>query len=127
VKAMPTRWRTVCEDQLGDAEQRVAQAEHRLGTGGGPALQAAYQAVVAAASVRVWLTDPPWQRMLDAGEMQRRAQAEFPSLFAALAALDVKQALTSAWTPEAAAPYVAEARHYVADTKELFAEWRVQE
>lgn len=116
---IPTRWRTLYEDQLGDAEQKLGHAEGQLRDGeGGRALQSAYQAVVGAASVRVWLEAPPWRQTLSADEMQRRAQAELPNLFAALAALDLKDVLTSPWTADAAAPYVSEARAFVAATTE---------
>ena len=121
---IPTRWKTLFEDQLADAEQRIASAETHLGTDeGAKALQAAYQAVVAAASVRVWLVDHPWERALPTDEMQRRVQAEFPGLFAALASLNIQEALTSAWSAEAAAPYVAESKGYVAETRAEFTAW----
>lgn len=121
---IPTRWKTLFEEQLGDAAQRVAGAEANLGTDeGAKALQGAYQAVVAAASVRVWLADHPWERPLPSDEMQRRVQAEFPGLFAALAALNIQEALTSAWSAESAAPYVAEAKAYLAETQMEFTAW----
>lgn len=123
--SIPTRWRTAIEDQLTDAAQRVRQAEEQLAADqdGARALQAAYQAVVAAASVRVWAADAPWNHPLAADEMQRRIQGEFPNHFSALAALDVGQALTSGWSTEAATPYVAEASAFVRDTAQQIAEW----
>jgi hypothetical protein len=121
---IPTRWRTLFEEQLADAGRRLDQAELLLRAGdGGRALQGAYQAVVAAAGVRVWMTDHPWKRPLPPQELQRRAQLEFPNLFAALAALDVQQILTSPWTTGSAAPYVAEARAFVLETTERFHQW----
>ncbi|MDH3496650.1 MAG: hypothetical protein OER21_07800 [Gemmatimonadota bacterium] len=121
---IPTRWRTLFEDQLADAGQKLDLAERQLRDGeGGRALQGAYQAVVGAASVRVWLGDPPWRQTLSADEMQRRAQAEFPNLFAALAALDLTDVLTSPWTAAAAAPYVSESRAFVAETSERLHQW----
>lgn len=115
---IPTRWRTTFQEQLADARQRVETAEQRLKAGdGGRALQAAYPAVVAAATVRVWLTDPPWQRTLPANEMQRRVREAFPSRFSALAVLDLRDVLTSPWTADAAEPYVDEARAFVEQTQ----------
>jgi hypothetical protein len=121
---IPTRWRTLFEEQLADAGRRLGQAEQQLhGGDGGRALQGAYQAVVAAASVRVWMEDRPWERTLPTPEMQRRAQAEFPNLFAALVSLDLQQVLTSPWTVGSAAPYVAEARAFVLEARERFDRW----
>jgi hypothetical protein len=121
---IPTRWRTVLEEQLADADARLAHAERHLRDGdGGRALQSAYQAVVAAASVRVWMEDHPWQHTLPPQEMQRRAQVEFPNMFAALVSLDLQQVLTSPWTANSAAPYVAEARGFVSATTEAFHRW----
>ncbi len=121
---IPTRWRIPLEEQLIDADRRLEQAEQHLRSGeGGRALQGGYQAVVAAASVRVWMADYPSDRKLPPQEMQRRAQAELPSLFAALASLNLPQALTSPWTASSAAPYVAEARAFVTDTMDRFRRW----
>jgi hypothetical protein len=121
---IPTRWRTLFEEQLADAGQRLDQADLQLAGGeGGRALQGAYQACVAAASVRVWLQDHPWKTPLVAEEMQRRVQAAFPNLFAALVSLDLKDVLTSPWAPDAAAPYVKEARVFVTATTEQFRQW----
>jgi hypothetical protein len=69
------------------------------------------------------MADHPWQHTLPSPEMQRRAQAEFPNLFAALASLDLHQVLTSPWTAGAAAPYVAEARAFATETTERFRRW----
>jgi hypothetical protein len=114
---IPTRWRARLEDQLADAQERVARADEQLRAGeGGRALQAAYQAVVSAATLRVWLAEHPWQVTLAPEEMQQRVQAAFPNLFTALASLDLKDVLTSPWTAEAAGSYVAEAHAYVAAT-----------
>jgi hypothetical protein len=121
---IPTRWRTLFEDHLADADRRLDQAEALLRDGeGGRALQGAYQAAVAAAGVRVWMTDHPWKRPLAPQELQRRAQMELPNLFSALTALDVQQVLTSPWTPGSAAPYVAEARAFVLETTERLHQW----
>jgi hypothetical protein len=121
---IPTRWRTLFEEQLADAGQRLDQADAQLAGGeGGRALQGAYQATVAAASVRVWLEDHPWKSMLPPSEMQRRVQAAFPNLFAALVSLDLKDVLTSPWAPDAAAPYVKEARIFVSATAEQLKKW----
>jgi hypothetical protein len=121
---IPTRWRTLFEEQLADADQRLDQADQQLAGGeGGRALQGAYQATVAAASVRVWLADHPWETALPPGEMQRRVQAAFPNLFAALASLDLKDVLTSPWAADAAAPYVKEARVFVNATNEQLRQW----
>lgn len=124
---IPTRWRTLFEEQLTDAAQRLDQAERQLAEGeGGRALQGAYQATVAAGSIRVWLVNHPWRGALPADEMQRRVQAEFPNLFAALAALDLKDVLTSPWAADAAAPYVKEARRFLDDTQERLRQWLVE-
>lgn len=121
---VPTRWRTLFEDQVADAEQRLTQAREHLDTGdGGRALQAAYQAVVAAATVRVWLDEPPWETAFPQAEFQRRATDRFPNQFAALATLDLQDVLTSAWTTEAAGPYVTEADAFVRETKEQLTAW----
>jgi hypothetical protein len=121
---IPTRWRTLFEEQLADANRRLGHAAQQLQTGeGGRALQGAYQAVVAAASVRVWIADYPWERTVPPQEMQRRAQAEFPNRFAALATLDLSQVLTSPWTASSAEPYVAEARAFVTETTERLRRW----
>lgn len=114
MNGIPTRWRTTFREQLADARQRLETAEQQLkGGNGGRALQAAYPAVVAAATIRVWLTDPPWQRALQANEMQRRVREAFPNRFGALAVLDLRDVLTSPWTVDAAGPYVGEARSFV--------------
>jgi len=121
---IPTRWRLLLEEQLVDADRRLDQAEQHLQAGeGGRALQGAYQAVVAAASVRVWMADYPSDRKLLPREMQRRAQAELPNRYAALATLDLPQVLTSPWTASSAAPYVTEARAFVTETMERFRRW----
>jgi hypothetical protein len=121
---IPTRWRTLFEEQIADAGQRLDQADLQLAGGeGGRALQGAYQATVAAASVRVWLTEPPWKSAVPADEMQRRVQAQFPNLFAALASLDLKDVLTSPWASDAAAPYVKEARVFVSATADHLRKW----
>lgn len=112
---IPTRWRMRLDDQLADAEERLARArDHLGGDDGARALQAAYQAVVSAATLRVWLAAPAWEVAVDPQTMRHDVQAAFPNLFAALAALDLRDALTSAWTTDAAEPYVAEAGDFVA-------------
>lgn len=117
MSTIPTRWRNTFREQLADACQRVNTAEQQLkGGNGGRALQAAYPAVVAAATVRVWLVDPPWQRALQASEMQRRVREAFPNRFGALAVLDLRDVLMSPWTVDAAGPYVGEARSFVDQT-----------
>jgi hypothetical protein len=111
---IPTRWRARLGDQLADAQERVGHAEEHLGREeGNRALQAAYQAVVAAATLDVWIGAEVWAAPLAPESMPARVQEAFPNLFAALAALDLPQALTSAWTTAAAQPYVVEARAYV--------------
>ena len=124
---VPTRWRTTLEDQLRTAEERVALAEGHLESGdGGRALQEAYPAVVAAATVRTWLTSPPWIQPLAPDELQRRVRQAFPHLFSALASLDLKHALTSPWQADAAKPYVREARMFLGETKEQLESWLAQ-
>jgi hypothetical protein len=121
---VPTRWRTTLEDQLADARRRLETAQQQLAAGdGGRALQAAYPAVVAAATVRVWFESPPWQRSIPADEMQRRVREAFPGRFAALAILDIRDVLTSPWTAEAARPYVEEAAAFVTETEHMLTTW----
>jgi hypothetical protein len=124
---IPTRWRTTFEEQLDDATRRVQVAKGHLDQKeGGRALQAAYPAVVAAATVRVWLEHPPWSRPLQAGDMQRRTRESFPGLFAAIASLDLKDVLNSPWQPEAVRPYVEEAQLFISETRKRFAAWLEQ-
>ncbi|HXV86547.1 MAG TPA: hypothetical protein VD793_07600 [Gemmatimonadales bacterium] len=121
---VPTRWRTTFEDQLADARRRLESADQQLKAGdGGRALQAAYPAVVSAATVRVWFDFPPWQQALPPKEMQRRVREAFPGRFSALAVLDLRDVLTSPWTADAAGPYVAEARTFLTETEGLLEQW----
>jgi len=125
--AVPTRWKTTLEEQVTDARRRLDTAERQLKDGdGGRALQAAYPGVVAAATVRVWLAEPPWQRVTAPAEMQRRVREAFPGRFGALAALDLRDVLTSPWTTEAAEPYVKEARAFVEETATQLESWLAQ-
>lgn len=125
---LPTRWRTAIEDQLNNAEQRVARAERYLTDGdGGRAMQEVYPAVVAAATVRVWQADPPWERPMTPDEMQRRVRDAFPNLFAALAELDVQQVLTSPWRARDAAQYVQETRDFLQETQTRATAWLAQD
>jgi hypothetical protein len=118
---IPTRWRTTFEEQLDDAERRLELAINFLKQSeGGRALQAAYPAVVAAATVRVWLEHPPWSRPLPATELQRRARESFPNLFAAIASLDLKDVLNSPWQTEAVRPYLEEAQTFVRETRKRY-------
>jgi hypothetical protein len=124
MSVIPTRWKTTFHEQLDDASRRIETAERQLAAGdGGRALQATYPAVVAAATVRVWLDAPPWERPLPPHEMQAKVRGAFPSRFAALAVLDLRDVLTSPWTAEAAGPYVDEARAFVQQTQEQVATW----
>jgi len=121
---VPTRWRTALDDQIADARRRLEGAERQLKDGdGGRALQAAYPAVVAAATVRVWLADPPWQGGMAPNEMQRRVREALPGRFGALAVLDLRDVLTSPWTADAVEPYVAEARTFVQETAVQLESW----
>lgn len=114
---IPTRWRVRLEDQLRDARDRLARAIAHLGDDDGSrSLQAAYQAAVSAATLRVWLRARVWEAPFEAAELPARVQEHLPNLFAALAALDLQHALTSPWTVDAARPYVLEAESLVADT-----------
>ncbi|MBI2614207.1 MAG: hypothetical protein HYW52_00695, partial [Gemmatimonadetes bacterium] len=112
------------EDQISDARRRVEAAERQLQDGdGGRALQAAYPAVVAAATVRVWLAEPPWHRGMAPNDMQRKVRDAFPGRFGALAVLDLRDVLTSPWTTDAAEPYVLEARAFVQETTAQLESW----
>ncbi len=119
---IPTRWRTTFEEQLNDATRRLQLAVRFLEqSDGGRALQAAYPAVVAAATVRVWLEHPPWSKPLPASELQRRTRESFPGRFAAIASMDLKDVLNSPWQPAAVRPYLEEAQTFVRETRERFA------
>jgi hypothetical protein len=121
---IPTRWRMRVEDQLAQATGRIASAEAQLARADGPgALQSAYQAVVEAATLRVWHETPPWGATLSPDEMRQRVRDAFPSLFTALVELDLASVLTSPWTADAASPYVVEARAYVADVATELRPW----
>ena len=117
--AVPTRWRTTFVEQLADAARRVEAAEGQLAKGEGQrALQDLYPAVVAAATVRVWLEHPPWVRQLSTQDLQRKTREAFPSLFSAMASLDMKDVLNSPWTADSVRPYLAETQSFVHESKE---------
>ena len=119
--AVPTRWRTTFEEQIADALRRLESAESQLARGEGQrALQDAYPAIVAAATVRVWLTHPPWVRALSGADLQRKAREAFPSRFAAMATLDMKDVLNSPWPVESVRPYLVEAQEFVRQIREQF-------
>ena len=121
---IPTRWRSLFDDQLADAARRVDGAQkYRAAEEGSRAIQAAYQAVVAAASIRVWMIDHPWVTTLPASEMQRRAAAEFPAHYAALATMNLSAMLTGFWSADSARSYVEEADTFVRETQERFDAW----
>lgn len=124
---VPTRWRTAIEDQLKDAQQRVDRAQRHLTDGdGGRAMQEAYPAVVAAATIRVWHEMPPWQDPVAPDVMQRRVRDAFPNLFAALAEMDLQEVLTSPWQANDAAAYVKEAQEYLDETQRQVNTWLEQ-
>lgn len=119
--AVPTRWRTTFEEQLADAQRRVESAEaHLQQSEGQRALQELYPAIVAAATVRVWLQHPPWVRQISTQELQRKTREAFPGLFAGMASLDMRDVLNSPWPADAVKPYLAEARAFLRRTKEQF-------
>ena len=125
--AVPTRWKTTLQEQVSDARRRLEAAERQLKEGdGGRALQAAYPGVVAAATVRVWLAEPPWQRPIAPAEMQRRVREAVPGRFGALMVLDLRDVLTSPWTTDAAEPYLKEARAFVEETVTQLESWLAQ-
>ncbi len=122
--SVPTRWRSAVRDQLDNALQRVARAEQYLeGGDGGRAMQETYPAVIAGATIRVWLDLPPWLQVLSTDEMRRQIQQRLPSLFAAVTEIDVQQVLTSPWRVADARPYVKEATAYVQETEAQVAAW----
>ena len=122
--SVPTRWRSAVRDQLDNALQRVARAEEYLEAGhGGRAMQETYPAVIAGATIRVWLDLPPWLQVLSADEMRRQIQERLPSLFAAITEIDVQQVLTSPWRVTDARPYVREATAYVQQTEVQVTAW----
>ena len=117
--AVPTRWRTTFEEQLADAQRRVESAETQLAGGHGQrALQDLYPAIVAAATVRVWLQHPPWVRQISTQELQRKTREAFPGLFSGMASLDMKDVLNSPWPADAVKPYLAEAQTFLREIKE---------
>ncbi len=121
---IPTRWGMRMADQLSQATSRITSAEAQLARADGAgALQSAYQAVVEAATLRVWHATPTWGTTLSPDEMRQRVRDAFPSLFAALGELDIASALTSPWTVDAASPYVVEARAYIADVAAELRPW----
>lgn len=125
---VPTRWRTTFEDQLTDAAQRADSAGAHAARGEGQrTLQEAYPAGVAAATVRVWLEHPPWTTPLAPADLQRRTREAFPTLFATIASLELKDALNSPWQIDAVRPYLAEARTFVAGVRERLAQWLAQD
>ncbi|MGD2136305.1 MAG: hypothetical protein PVF27_09095 [Gemmatimonadales bacterium] len=124
---VPTRWRTSVTEQLDLAKERTARAERHLVDGdGGRALQEAYPAAVAAATVQVWLETKPWGTPLGTDDLQRRVRSGLPSLFAALVEQDLQQVLTSTWRPDDAEPYVRETREFVAATEQRVESWLEQ-
>lgn len=121
---IPTRWRTLIDEQLEDAVHRLQEARKHLASGDGArAMQGAYQATVTAASIRVWMQKHPWDTTLPADEMQRRAVAEFPTGFASMATLDLPSLLRGFWSPDAALPYVSETEAFVQATRDQFDSW----
>ena len=125
---VPTRWLSLFQDQLQTADERAQLAQQYLEKDDGTrALQQAYPAVSSAATVRVWIAAPPWLHPLGAQGLQQHVRDALPSLFAALAEMDVQQALTSPWQASDAAPYVSEAVEYVTHTRERYEQWLREE
>ena len=117
--SVPTRWRTTFEEQVADAQRRVDSAEAQLAQSEGQrALQDLYPAIVAAATVRVWLEHPPWVRQLSTQDLLKKTREAFPGLFSAMASMDMKDVLNSPWPADAVRPYLAEARTFVLKTRE---------
>jgi len=115
---IPTRWQIRLDAQLADAAERLARAiAHLDDDDGSRSLQSAYQAVVSAATLHVWLTARVWETPLPSSELPPRVQDTFPNLFAALGALDIQQALTAPWRVDAARPYVMEAESFINATE----------
>jgi hypothetical protein len=122
--AIPTRWRTALQDQLQSALERSTAARRHLdGEDGSAAMQEAYPAAVAGATVRAWQDARPWEQSLSADEMHRKIYQHLPTLFAALIKGDVQRALTSPWRVEDAQSYVEEVEAFVGDTKRLIGQW----
>ena len=125
---IPTRWKTLFDEQLTDALRRIEEARGHLESNeGSRAMQGAYQAVVTAAGVRVWMVEHPWETTVPAAEMQRKATEAFPSQFAALASLDLASSITGFWSSDAARPYVDEADGFIRDTRQRFDAWIVED
>ncbi|MDH3455231.1 MAG: hypothetical protein OER90_00190 [Gemmatimonadota bacterium] len=122
--AIPTRWRTALHDQLQSALERSATARrHLVAEDGSAAIQEAYPAAIAGATIRAWQDARPWEQSLSAAEMHRRICHQLPSLFATLTKGDVQRALTSPWRVEEARSYVEEVEKFVGDTKRLVEHW----
>lgn len=122
--AIPTRWRTALHDQLQSALERSATARRHLEVAdGSAAMQEAYPAAIAGATIRAWQDARPWEQSVSDDEMHRRICQQLPSLFATLTQGDVQRALTSPWRAEEAKSYVEEVEEFVGDTKRLVEQW----
>lgn len=113
--SIPTRWLSQMENQLADAERRLASSDRHLGAGSGSrALEEAYPGVMGAAMVKVWLVDEPWRRQRSLQEYQELVRAELPSGFATLFEMKLDHRGFTGWRPEDARPLIEEARGFVA-------------
>lgn len=113
--AVPTRWVAQMEGQLTDADRRIGAAQRHLeGGAGGRAIEEAYPGVMAAAMVKVWLTDEPWHRQRSLADYSRMVRTELPTGFATLFEMKLDHRSFAGWRPEDARPLIDEARSFVA-------------
>jgi hypothetical protein len=115
---VPTRWLSQMDNQLADAERRLAGAERQLGAGaGGSAIEEAYPGVMAAAMVRVWLRDEAWRTQRSLQDLTRMMRSELPSGFATLFEMQGDRRSFAGWRAEDARPLIDEARAFTASVR----------
>ncbi len=118
---IPTRWVTQLASQMEDAERRLSAARGQLGQDrGGRALEEAYPGVMAAALVKVWLTDEPWHTQRTAAELQALVRASLPSGYATLFEMKLDHRGFSGWRAEDARPLIDEAGVFIAAVRAEF-------
>ncbi len=118
---IPTRWVTQLRSQLEDGERRLAAALEQLARDdGGRALEDVYPGVMAAALVKVWLTDEPWHRQRSAEDLQSMVRAALPSGFATLFEMKLVHRSFAGWRAEDARPLLDEARDFIASVRADF-------
>ncbi|OYV68556.1 MAG: hypothetical protein B7Z72_08115 [Gemmatimonadetes bacterium 21-71-4] len=123
--AIPTRWRTQMDEQLTDAERRVAAAAAYLASGAAArAIEEVYPGVMAAAIVRVWLRDEPWHTRRTHQELMRMMRDELPNGFLALFEMKGDRRNFAGWRAEDAQPLIEEARAFTSQTRAAVESWQ---